>query len=181
MLVLIFTVNVRKLPSLRPFTKHAVPLVGGEGEGDILLPLLYIPPGHLSMPRPLALPLPCLLARPLPLPRPHPSALLPTVSGAVGRGGGAAPHQLVHHVYGHGEDDGAVVLGGDAVQGLQVPQLDTGGSAEELEQRGVTCRAAGESAITSAACRSALLALCSPSAAITLDHHHHHHRHHQHY
>ena len=66
------------------------------------------------------------------MPRPRPSVLLPTVSGAVGRGGGAAPHQLVHHVYGHGEDDGAVVLGGDAVEGLQVPQLDRGGSAEEL-------------------------------------------------
>ena len=32
----------------------------------------------------------------------------------------------------------------------------------------VTCKAAGLSAITSAACLRALLALCSPSAAITL-------------
>ena len=32
-------------------------------------------------------------------------------------------HQLGDDVDGDGEDDGAVVLGGDAVQGLQVPQL----------------------------------------------------------
>ena len=32
-------------------------------------------------------------------------------------------HELGHDVYGYGEDDGAVVLCGYAVQGLQVPQL----------------------------------------------------------
>ena len=31
--------------------------------------------------------------------------------------------QMRHDVNGDGEDDGAVVLGRDAVQGLQVPQL----------------------------------------------------------
>ena len=30
---------------------------------------------------------------------------------------------LGHDVYGDGEHDGGVVLGGDAVQGLQVPEL----------------------------------------------------------
>ena len=33
-------------------------------------------------------------------------------------------HELGHDVYGYGEDDGAVVLCGYAVQGLQVPQLN---------------------------------------------------------
>ena len=32
--------------------------------------------------------------------------------------------QMRHDVDGDGEDDGAVVLGRDAVQGLQVPQLE---------------------------------------------------------
>ena len=32
-------------------------------------------------------------------------------------------HECGHDVDGDGEDDGAVVLGGDAVQGLEVPQL----------------------------------------------------------
>ena len=30
---------------------------------------------------------------------------------------------MVHDVHGHGEDDGGVVLGGDAVQRLQVAEL----------------------------------------------------------
>ena len=33
-------------------------------------------------------------------------------------------HEVGHDVYGDGEDDRAVVLGGDAVQGLEVPQLE---------------------------------------------------------
>ena len=36
-------------------------------------------------------------------------------------------HEVGHDVYGDGEDDRAVVLGRDAVQGLQVPQLGAGG------------------------------------------------------
>ena len=31
--------------------------------------------------------------------------------------------EVVHDVHGHGEDDGGVVLGSDAVQGLQVAEL----------------------------------------------------------
>ena len=33
-------------------------------------------------------------------------------------------HEGGHDVDGDGEDDGAVVLGGDAVQGLEIPQLE---------------------------------------------------------
>ena len=33
-------------------------------------------------------------------------------------------HQLVHDVYGDREDDRAIVLCGDAVQSLQVPELN---------------------------------------------------------
>ena len=39
-------------------------------------------------------------------------------NGTKGRG-----HQLGHHVDGDGEDDGAVVLSRDAVQGLQISHL----------------------------------------------------------
>jgi hypothetical protein len=37
----------------------------------------------------------------------------------------ATGHELWHDVDGHGENDGAVVLSWDAVEGLQVPQLHT--------------------------------------------------------
>ena len=40
-----------------------------------------------------------------------------------GAGRLAGPDEVVHDVHGHGEDDGGVVLGGDAVQGLQVAEL----------------------------------------------------------
>ena len=33
-------------------------------------------------------------------------------------------HQLIHDVYGHREDDSAVVLGRNAVESLQVSQLE---------------------------------------------------------
>ena len=36
-------------------------------------------------------------------------------------------HEVGHDVDGDGEDDGAVVLGRDAVQGLEVPQLGAAG------------------------------------------------------
>ena len=42
--------------------------------------------------------------------------------------GGGRPHEVVHDVHGHGEDDGGVVLRGDAVQRLQVAQLEGGGA-----------------------------------------------------
>ena len=138
--------------------------------------------------------------------------------------------QMRHDVNGDGEDDGAVVLGRDAVQGLKVAELRIMGvdlysstSPITLHQhlkwgfkhRWIrlwqmamlmirrrtlrcwlsmtmiilfnqhhhhyhhhhrhrhnhhhTCNAAGHSAITSAACLKALLALCSPSAAITCE------------
>ncbi len=45
---------------------------------------------------------------------------IPFVLGLVGGGG---LHEVVHEVHGHGEDDGGVVLRRDAVQRLEVPQL----------------------------------------------------------
>ena len=43
--------------------------------------------------------------------------------GGLGAGLGSL-HELGHNVDGDGEDDGGVVLGGDAVQGLQISQLE---------------------------------------------------------
>ena len=53
-----------------------------------------------------------LLHTRLPLPRPAP---------ALGEG-----HEVGHDVDGDREDDGGVVLGRDAVQGLEIPQLKEG-------------------------------------------------------
>ena len=39
-------------------------------------------------------------------------------------------------VHGHGEDDGAVLLGGDAVEGLQVAQLQRPGARRDHLTRG---------------------------------------------
>ena len=47
------------------------------------------------------------------------------VLGVLGVGGLLeVTHQLVHDVYRDREDDGAVILRGDAVEGLQVPELE---------------------------------------------------------
>ena len=35
---------------------------------------------------------------------------------------------MVHDVHGHGQDDGGVVLGGDAVKGLEITELEIEGS-----------------------------------------------------
>ena len=45
-----------------------------------------------------------------------------------GAGRLAGPDEVVHDVHGHGEDDGGVVLGRDAVQGLEIAELETEGS-----------------------------------------------------
>ena len=78
-----------------------------------------------------------------------------------------------HDVNREGEDDSRVVFGGDAAQGLEIAELLLGVSHQVISDDTMmtycTWRAAGESAMTSAACLRALLALCSPSAAITWD------------
>ena len=81
------------------------------------------------------------------------------------------PDELGQKVDGDGEHDGAVALRRDAVEGLQVAQLQHAtliGENRTAFDCGATWRAAGQSLIISAACLSALLAWCSPSAAITL-------------
>lgn len=42
--------------------------------------------------------------------------------------GGGNLHEAGHDVNGHGEDNCAIVLGGDPIQGLQIPELQTGNS-----------------------------------------------------
>ena len=81
------------------------------------------------------------------------------------------PDELGQKVDGDGEHDGAVALRRDVVEGLQVAQLRHETIVRENRSAsdiGATWRAAGQSLMISAACLSALLAWCSPSAAITL-------------
>ena len=78
-------------------------------------------------------------------------------------------HKVGENVDGDREDDGAVVLGCDTVQSLQISELGIASYQVDWSHwLGLTWRAAGLSMITSAACLSDRLALCSPSAAITL-------------
>ena len=81
---------------------------------------------------------------------------------------------LIHHPRDHidrnWEYNCAVVFCWYTVQSLKIPQLQEKILFEDDIQRLIffTCRAAGLSIMISAACLRALLALCSPSAAITL-------------
>ena len=78
-------------------------------------------------------------------------------------------NKVLHDIHRYREHNGAVVLCWYVTQGLQIPQLKYRViSGKRINEQILTCRAEGQSLMVSAACLSALLALCSPSAAITL-------------
>ena len=76
-------------------------------------------------------------------------------------------HEVAHDVYWNWKYNGAIVLRRDAVQCLQITKLKQKWLNINNFCVTFTCSAAGLSVITSAACLRDLLALCSPSAAIT--------------
>ena len=77
-------------------------------------------------------------------------------------------YEVGEHLYGQREDDGGVLLGGDAVERLEVAQLERRRRlVDDVRRLAAGKVTVGLASMMSDASRSACAALFSPSAAIT--------------